>query len=75
MPDLECRVAKLEERHDSLVKWLNEDKEEAQIARRAIDAKVSHLISLQDKQKGFIAGITFTVTAIFSCVTYYLTKS
>ncbi len=75
MPDLECRVAKLEERHESLVKWLNEDKEEAQRARHSIDEKVSHLISLQDKQKGFIGGITFTVTAIFSLVTYYLTKS
>lgn len=75
MPDLNCRVAKLEEKHESLVKWLNEDKEEARQDRLSIESKVNHLISLQDKQKGFIGGITFTVTAIFSLITYYFTRS
>ena len=43
MPDINCRVAKLEERHDLLLETV-----------KRMDDNVDRLVALQEKQKGYI---------------------
>jgi hypothetical protein len=66
MPNEECRIAKLEANHDTFTTEFKE------YCRRAeIDSKerLELLLEVRDKQvkmAGFIAGITFAITAIAS---------
>ena len=60
MPDLNCRVAKLEERHEALLETV-----------KRMDDNVDKLVSLQEKQKGFIGGITIAISAIVSIASWW----
>jgi hypothetical protein len=58
VPDLDCRVAKLEERVDQVAD---------------MDAKLDAILASQHRQRGFIAGVSITVGAIASAVTLFFT--
>ena len=61
MPDLDCRLAKVEQRLDEGDAW-----------RVEYGAKIDKLIEYQLRQRGFLAGIVFTVGALASGVTWLL---
>jgi len=57
MPDAECRIAKLEQRVDDM----EEMKE-----------KINQIFEMQVRQRGFVAGVVFTVGAVASALTWFL---
>ena len=72
--DLNCRVAKVEQRLDGLCRELNEDHEEN---RRKSDKIFNCLDDLKKESannKGFFGGVIFAVGAIFAALTYILNK-
>lgn len=71
MADINCRVAKVEQRLDSLCQELNDDKEES---RRQSDKILDAIDALKkdgEKHKGFFGGIVFTVGALFAVFVYF----
>ena len=70
MPDINCRVAKVEQRLDGLVRELNTEHEES---RRRYDRVFDALEILKkdsEKNKGFFGGVVFAVSGIFAFVVY-----
>ena len=63
MPDINCRVAKLEANHETLMDTIQK-----------MDRNLESLTEQSTKQKGFIAGITFAASAIVSIVGYWWSK-
>ena len=63
MPDINCRVAKLEERHETLLETV-----------KRMDDNVDKLVALQEKQKGYIGGVTMTISAIIGIGTWWFNK-
>lgn len=59
MPDFPCRLARLEEK----VHHMSE-----------LEAKVDQILENQTKQRGFVAGVTFTVGALASILTMAFDK-
>ena len=74
MPDLNCRVAKVEERLDGLVKDIHCDREDARRHSDRIFAALDELQKNASSNKGFFGGVVFAVSAIFACITYFLGK-
>ena len=76
--DTENRITRLETRLDNLVKQLNEDKIEHHSEQLRMDKKLDDIgESIQkiainvNNQKSFFAGITFTITAVFSVFEFF----
>ena len=63
MPDINCRVAKLEANHEMLIKTIQK-----------MDANLDVLTEQATKQKGFIAGVTLAISAVISIVTWWFNK-
>lgn len=59
MPDLSCRLARLEEKVEHM---------------GDLAGKVDQILENQSKQRGFIAGVTFTVGALASILTMAFDK-
>ena len=70
MPDLECRVAKLEQAVEGLRDMISEEKRESRECLRGINESLDDLKKNMDKQRGFVGGVIFTVSAVFSVVTW-----
>ncbi|MGZ4968061.1 MAG: hypothetical protein ACXV8O_01480 [Methylobacter sp.] len=76
MSDIECRVAKLEQRLDGLCRELTEDKEDSKELMKDISEKLNAIIATQSKQKGFWSGVVFVISAVagsFGMITYFFT--
>ena len=74
MPDLECRVAKLEQAVEGLRDMISEEKNEY---RRKMDQVCDALDDINQtlqKQRGFVGGVTFTVGAVFSLITWFFSS-
>lgn len=67
MPDDSCRLAHLEARVNSMVEDYRRDTDR-------IIAALDALKSDATRYKGFIGGVVFTVGALFSAVTWWLTQ-
>ena len=70
MPDLECRVAKLEQAVEGLRDMIKEEKRETSECLRGINESLDDLKKNMEKQRGFVGGVIFTVSAVFSVVTW-----
>lgn len=73
--DLNCRVAKVEQRLDGLCRELNEDRDEVRRKSDKIFMTLDELKKESAKNKGFFGGIVFAVGAIFAVIAYVLNKS
>ena len=73
--DLNCRVAKVEQRLDSLCRELNEDQEENRRKSDKIFNCLDELKKESANNKGFFGGVVFAISAIFATLTYFLNKS
>ena len=71
MTDINCRVAKVEQRLDSLCRELNDDKEESRRQSDKILDAIDELKREGEKHKGFFGGIVFTVGALFAAFVYF----
>lgn len=74
MPDLECRVAKLEENLANLRRELSEDKMQSDNFQANLCKKLDDLNEAVTKQKGFLGGVVFTASALFSFVAWFFTN-
>lgn len=59
MPDLECRFSKLEQRVEIM-----------QDSHQEIADKLDRLLEQQQRQRGFIAGVSVTITVIASSLAW-----
>lgn len=78
MPDLPCRVAKIEEKLEGLCRSSSEDRDEY---RRKMDRVFDSLEELKEtnkRQQGFMAGMAFAisllVTAIMTLTNFFTGK-
>lgn len=74
MTDLNCRVAKVEQRLDGLCRELNDEREES---RRRSDKIFDALDALQKtntSNKGFFGGVVFSVSAVFAFIVYVTSR-
>ena len=69
--DINCRIAKVEQRLDSLCRELNDDKEESRRQSERIFDALDELKKEGEKHKGFFGGIVFTVGALFAVFVYF----
>jgi len=70
VPDEACRLAKIEQR----VYSLSDDLKEQDDKLCEIHEVLEKMRSEQARYKGFIGGIIFTISAIFSCITWWTSK-
>ena len=63
MPDLECRLAKVEERMSNHIEAVSEMKD-----------TLNEMNMTMKRQQGFMAGVVFAVSSIVAGVTYFLNK-
>ena len=68
MSDLDCRVAKLEQRFDNLCRELNEDKAEGSKMLSEIFTKLDSILESQTKQKGFWSGVVFVISGLTTVI-------
>lgn len=74
MPDLNCRVSKVEQQIENLLQDIHQEREES---RRRSDRIFLVLETLQKdsaNNRGFFGGIVFAVGAIFAVVAYVFGK-
>lgn len=71
MADINCRLAKVEQRIDGLCRELNDDKEENRRQSDRIFDALDELKKDGEKHKGFFGGIVFTVGALFAAFVYF----
>jgi DNA repair ATPase RecN len=68
MPDEACRLAKVEQRIESLEEVFEDRGKKLD----AIIATLEEMKNEQTKYKGFIGGVVFTIGAVFSFLTWWL---
>lgn len=73
--ELNCRVAKVEQRLDSLCRELNEDREEVRRRSDKIFLCLDELKKDSANNKGFFGGVVFAVGAVFAVIVYVFNKS
>jgi len=73
--DLNCRVAKVEERLDGLCKEINDDREESRRRSDRIFLVLDELQRNAHNNKGFFGGVVFSVSAIFAFIVYITSKN
>ena len=74
MTDLNCRVSKVEERLDGLVKDIHCDREDARRSSDKIFVVLDELQKNAHSNKGFFGGVVFSVSAIFAFLAYIFTS-
>ncbi len=66
--DINCRLAKLEQKVDGLFREVTEDKIDVAVSMKNISDKLSSIIETQSKQKGFFSGVAFVISGIVGLV-------
>lgn len=81
MSDIDCRFSQMEsrmtrheDRLENLSKLFSDDKTKMEKSIERIESSLELITSSLDRQKGFIGGVTFVVSAVFAFVTYYFTR-
>lgn len=74
MPDLECRVAKLEQKIDIKIEDDKEYREETSEILKEIRESIKEMELAKSKEKGFIGGVVFIVGAVASIGTVAVNK-
>ena len=74
MPDLECRVAKLEQKLDIKIVDDKEYREEVSEILHDIQASIKDMQLAKSREKGFIGGVVFIVGALASIATIVVNK-
>lgn len=74
MPDLECRVAKLEQKLDMKILDDKEYREEVSEILRSIQTSIKDMQLERSKEKGFLGGVVFIVGAVASVATIVVNK-
>jgi len=74
MPDLECRVAKLEQKIDIKIEDDKNYREEVSEMLKEIRTCIKDMELARSKEKGFIGGIVFIVGAVASIATVVMNK-
>lgn len=74
MSDLNCRVAKVEQRLDGLCRELTEEKAESKHQYERICESLDELQKNAHSNKGFFGGVVFSVSAIFAFLAYIFTS-
>ncbi len=78
MPDEACRLAKVEQRLDSLIRELNENRQEDRKTIAEISLNVEKLITQQANQQGYWRGVgvglTLLVSAVGFAANYFFTN-
>ena len=74
MLDLNCRVAKVEERLDGLAKDIHCDREDSRRRSDRIFTALDELQKNANSNKGFFGGVVFSVSAIFAFLAYIFTS-
>ncbi len=72
--DVNIRLVKVEQRLESLIRELNEDKLQCRDTHSKIYGCLEKLKSESSKNKGFFGGIVFAVSACFAVIVYALGK-
>jgi hypothetical protein len=68
--DINCRVAKVEQRLDGLVRELNTNHDDNRRQTDRIMDAIDALKKDNDKNKGFFGGLTFAISGIFAFIVY-----
>ncbi len=74
MPDLNCRVSKVEQQIESLLQDIHQEREESRRRSDRIFLALDELKKDSANNKGFFGGIVFAVGAIFAVVAYVFGK-
>ena len=74
MADLNCRVAKVEQRIEGLTQELYKELEDSRRRADRIFTALDELKKDSANNKGFFGGIVFSVGAIFAVVAYFFGK-
>lgn len=74
MPDLDCRVAKLEQAVEGLRDIIAEEKNDHRRKMDKICEALDAINQTLQKQRGFIGGVTFTVGAVFSLIAWFFSS-
>lgn len=74
MPDLNCRVSKVEQQIESLLQDIHQEREESRRRSDRIFLVLDELKKDSANNKGFFGGIVFAVGAIFAVVAYVFGK-
>ena len=70
MADLETRLAKLEQRFDNMEASFMAEREENRRKMDKVFDVLEELKRIQEKQRGFIGGVIFTVSGLFTAITW-----
>jgi len=74
VPDLNCRVSKVEQQIESLLQDIHQEREESRRRSDRIFLALDELKKDSANNKGFFGGIVFAVGAIFAVVAYVFGK-
>ena len=74
MPDLNCRVSKVEQQIESLLQDIHQEREESRRRSDRIFLALDELKKDSANNRGFFGGIVFAVGAIFAVVAYIFGK-
>jgi len=74
VPDLNCRVSKVEQQIESLLQDIHQEREESRRRSDRIFLVLDELKKDSANNKGFFGGIVFAVGAIFAVVAYVFGK-
>ena len=72
--DLNIRLIKIEQRMESLIRELNEDKTACRGVQSKLFDSLEILKSESSKNRGFFGGIVFAVSACFAVIVYVVGK-
>ena len=74
MPDLNCRVSKVEQQIENLLQDIHQEREESRRRSDRIFLALDELKKDSANNRGFFGGIVFAVGAIFAVVAYVFGK-
>jgi len=74
MPDLNCRVSKVEQQIENLLQDIHQEREESRRRSDRIFLALDELKKDSANNRGFFGGIVFAVGAIFAVVAYIFGK-
>jgi hypothetical protein len=75
MPDINCRVAKVEQQIEALLQDIHHDREESRRRSDRIFLILDELQKNAHNNKGFFGGVVFSVSAIFAFIVYITSKN
>jgi VIT1/CCC1 family predicted Fe2+/Mn2+ transporter len=74
VPDLNCRVSKVEQQIENLLQDIHQEREESRRRSDRIFLALDELKKDSANNRGFFGGIVFAVGAIFAVVAYVFGK-